>query len=127
MIMDAEDKHRIMHADLIINGGEIMLSDPFPEFGPAAVTPPTEAKTTTVSIHLQVNDCEKWWARATAAGCEIIFPLADQFWGDRFGMIRIPTAMSGLSHRGSRKSAARNSRASCGPECRLRIAAGRFD
>ena len=90
MIMDAEDKHRIMHADLIINGGEIMLSDPFPEFGPAAVTPPTEAKTTTVSIHLQVNDCEKWWARATAAGCEIIFPLADQFWGDRFGMIKDP-------------------------------------
>ncbi|HNS86488.1 MAG TPA: hypothetical protein PKH09_06270, partial [Parvularculaceae bacterium] len=61
MIMDAEDKVRIMHADLIINGGEIMLSDTFPEFGTAVTTAPVDAKTTTVSLHLQVNDADKWW------------------------------------------------------------------
>lgn len=90
MIMDADDKVRVMHADLIINGGELMLSDPFPEFGTAATTPPVEAKTTTVSIHLQVNDADKWWARATGAGCVPVMPLADQFWGDRFGMVKDP-------------------------------------
>jgi len=90
MLMDADDKHRVMHADLIINGGEIMLSDPFPEFGTAVTTPPAEAKTTTVSVHLQVNDADKWWKRATDAGCSVLMPLADQFWGDRFGMIKDP-------------------------------------
>ncbi len=90
MVMEADDKKRLMHADLIINGGEIMLSDPFPEFGPAAAMPPTEAKTTTVSIHLQVDDADKWWARATGAGCVPVMPLADQFWGDRFGMVKDP-------------------------------------
>jgi PhnB protein len=90
MIMDADDKVRVMHADLVINGGELMLSDPFPEFGTAVTTPPVEAKTTTVSIHLQVNDADKWWARATEAGCVPVMPLADQFWGDRFGMVKDP-------------------------------------
>ena len=33
MVMEAEDKKRLMHADLIINGGELLLSDEFPEFG----------------------------------------------------------------------------------------------
>lgn len=90
MIMDADDKVRVMHADLIINGGELMLSDPFPEFGPAVAVSPVEAKTTTVSLHLQVDDADKWWARATEAGCAAVIPLADQFWGDRFGMVKDP-------------------------------------
>lgn len=90
MVMEADDKVRLMHADLIINGGELMLSDVFPEFGPAATSPPVDAKTTTVSIHLQVDDADKWWARATGAGCATVMPLADQFWGDRFGMVKDP-------------------------------------
>lgn len=90
MVMEADDKTRLMHADLIINGGEIMLSDPFPEFGTVVTTTPVDAKTTTVSIHLQVNDADDWWARATGAGCVAVMPLADQFWGDRFGMVKDP-------------------------------------
>lgn len=90
MLMDADDKVRIMHADLIINGGELMLSDVFPEYGTAVTTSPVEARTTTVSVHLQVDDADKWWARATGAGCVPVMPLADQFWGDRFGMVKDP-------------------------------------
>lgn len=90
MVMEAEDKKRLMHADIIINGGEIMLSDEFAEFGEPATVPPPSVKTSTVSIHLQVDNADKWWARATEAGCKIVMPLADQFWGDRFGMVRDP-------------------------------------
>lgn len=90
MVMEAEDKKRLMHADLIINGGELMLSDEFAEFGEPATVPPPNAKTSTVSIHLQVDDSDKWWARAIEAGAKEVMPLADQFWGDRFGMIRDP-------------------------------------
>lgn len=90
MLMDAEDKKRVMHATLLLNGGELMLSDEFPEFGEAATVPPPNVKTSTVSVHLQVDDSDKWWARATEAGAKVVMPLADQFWGDRFGMIRDP-------------------------------------
>ncbi len=90
MVMEGEDKKRLMHADLIINGGELMLSDPFPEFGPNPTLAPPDTKGTTVSIHLQVDNADKWWARATGAGCAVVMPLADQFWGDRFGMVRDP-------------------------------------
>ena len=90
MVMEAEDKKRLMHADIIINGGEIMLSDEFAEFGEPATVPPPSVKTSTVSIHLQVDNADKWWARATEAGCKVVMPLADQFWGDRFGMVRDP-------------------------------------
>jgi PhnB protein len=90
MLMDAEDKKRVMHATLLINGGELMLSDVFEEMGDPATKPPSEVKTSTVSIHLQVDDSDKWWARALEAGGKVVMPLADQFWGDRFGMIRDP-------------------------------------
>ncbi len=90
MLMDAEDKKRVMHATLLLNGGDLMLSDEFAEFGEPATVPPPNVKTSTVSIHLQVDDSDKWWARATEAGAKVVMPLADQFWGDRFGMVRDP-------------------------------------
>ncbi len=90
MLMDADDKKRVMHATLYINGGELMLSDEFAEFGDPATVPPPNVKTSTVSIHLQVDDSDKWWARALQAGAKVVMPLADQFWGDRFGMVRDP-------------------------------------
>ncbi len=90
MLMEADDKKRLMHATLLINGGELMLSDEFAEFGDPVTVPPPNVKTSTVSVHLQVDDADKWWARAAEAGAKAVMPLADQFWGDRFGMIRDP-------------------------------------
>ena len=34
MRMPAQDGKRLMHAELVINGGSVMLSDEFPEYGP---------------------------------------------------------------------------------------------
>ena len=41
-------------------------------------------------INLYVPDADAAWAQALAAGCEVKFPLADQFWGDRYGQVRDP-------------------------------------
>jgi hypothetical protein len=30
------------------------------------------------------------WAQALAAGCQVVMPIADQFWGDRYGHLRDP-------------------------------------
>ncbi len=80
----AQDGERIMQASVKLNGGWVMLADAFPEFGhnvkaPAAVT-----------LHLQVEDADRWFARAVEAGCTVTMPLANQFWGDRYGQFTDP-------------------------------------
>ena len=81
--MPAEDGKRLMHCHLVINGASVMLSDDFSSSG----APPPAGST----LHLQVGDADVWWARAQAAGrCEVTMPLADQFWGDRYGHFKDP-------------------------------------
>ena len=80
----AEDGKRVMHAHLSINGGHLMLNDDFPEYGGAA-TPPGGT-----TLHLQVADADAAWNRALEAGAVEKFPLADQFWGDRYGQVTDP-------------------------------------
>lgn len=84
--MDAEDGERLMHCHLRINGGDLMMSDEFPEYG----SPLPEAGPRGVTLHLAVDDADTWWNRAIDAGATITMPLADQFWGDRFGQLRDP-------------------------------------
>jgi PhnB protein len=85
----ADDGKRIMHAHLKLNGGALMLNDDFPEFGHGAAGQPAS-----VTLHLQVPDADAAWEKAVAAGGEVRFPLADQFWGDRYGQIRDPFGFS---------------------------------
>ncbi|GAA0639059.1 VOC family protein [Brevundimonas lenta] len=81
----AEDGERLMHAHLLINGGAVMLNDEFPEYnGEQDIAPKG------VTIHLLVDDADEWWNRAILAGGVPVFPLDDQFWGDRYGMLRDP-------------------------------------
>ncbi|MCR6643463.1 MAG: glyoxalase/bleomycin resistance/extradiol dioxygenase family protein [Terricaulis sp.] len=84
--MLADDGERIMHAQIVINGGLIMISDDFPEYRGGAETPPPAG----VTIHLEVDDADAWWARAVEAGASILMPIDDQFWGDRFGQLKDP-------------------------------------
>ncbi len=91
MLMMADDKRRVMHATLLMNGGTLMLSDAFDEFGDHGGTkPPPEAGGASVTVHLEVQDVDKAWTKAVKAGGVVIMPLADMFWGDRFGKLRDP-------------------------------------
>ena len=78
------DGKRLMQASLKVNGGWVMLSDDFPEHGFTAAPPAS------VTLHLQVNDADRWFDRAVAAGCAVKMPIADQFWGDRYGAVTDP-------------------------------------
>ncbi len=80
----AEDGRRIMHAHLLINGGHLMLNDDFPEYGGAASPPGS------LTLHLQVADADAAWQKAIDAGAKERMPLADQFWGDRYGQLTDP-------------------------------------
>ena len=81
----AEDGERLMHSRLVINGGLLMLSDEFPEYGNE-----TDVAPKGVALHLQVEDADFWWERALSAGAVPVMPLADQFWGDRYGRVMDP-------------------------------------
>ncbi len=83
------DGLRIMHAEVAVNGGLIMLSDDFPE-GPQQPSTPEALGGSPVTIHLSVEDAETLWERAVAAGAEVTMPLERQFWGALYGRLRDP-------------------------------------
>lgn len=82
--MLGDDSGLVMHAHLRINGGSLMLNDEFLQYQPSKGTGGP------VTLHLQVDDVDKWFARAIDAGCEATMPVADMFWGDRYGQLRDP-------------------------------------
>ena len=81
---------KLIHAALTVNGSTVMLNDDFPEFNDGKSTTPTALGGTPVTIHLTVTDVEAKFAQAVEAGAVVVMPLEDQFWGDRYGMVRDP-------------------------------------
>ncbi len=77
---------KIIHAWVRIGDSVLMLNDHFAEFGVPAIAPGFWP----VALHLYVPDADAAFARATAAGCTVTMPLADQFWGDRYGQVQDP-------------------------------------
>ena len=53
-------------------------------FGPKAL------KGTSMTMHLYVEDVDAAVARAVAAGATLFMPVADMFWGDRYGVVVDP-------------------------------------
>jgi PhnB protein len=83
--MPAQDGKRLMHCHLKINGADVMMSDEFPEHGFGLGSGPNG-----VTLHLAVDDADKWYQRAVDAGATVRMPIADAFWGDRYGQIQDP-------------------------------------
>ena len=81
---------RLMHACVSVNGGRVFLNDDFPEAGADGSGTPTTLGGTTVTIHLHGPDVDGRFQRALDAGATVVAPLEDQFWGDRYGVLRDP-------------------------------------
>ena len=86
----APDGKRIMHASVLINGATVMLNDEFPEYSGGKRSAPDALGGTSVVLHLQMEEADTFFNTAAAAGAEVKIPLADQFWGDRYGQLRDP-------------------------------------
>lgn len=82
------DGKTIMHAAIQIGDSIVFLNDEFPQMGALS---PLNAKCTPVTIHLYVEDADKQFQQAVAAGAEVVMPIADQFWGDRYGIVKDPS------------------------------------
>ncbi len=78
---------KLMHAQITIGDSPVMLTDENPEYGALG---PKRLKGSPVTIHLFVKDVDAFVARAVKAGAKITMPIADMFWGDRYGKIEDP-------------------------------------
>jgi uncharacterized glyoxalase superfamily protein PhnB len=78
---------RLMHAMIRIGDSPVMLADEFPEWGGSG---PKRLGGTPVTIHLQVPNADEVFQRALDAGAEVKMPIADMFWGDRYGIVTDP-------------------------------------
>jgi PhnB protein len=78
---------KLMHAMIRIGDSAVMLVDEMPDCG---VLAPNSLKGSPVTIHLYVEDADALVERAVKAGARVTMPVADQFWGDRYGQLEDP-------------------------------------
>ena len=78
---------KIMHASLRIGDSALYLNDEFPEMGCSS---PLTHGGSGVTLHLYVEDVDTVYKRAIDAGAKSTMPVADQFWGDRYGTLTDP-------------------------------------
>jgi uncharacterized glyoxalase superfamily protein PhnB len=78
---------KVMHARLKIGDAHLMLADEFPGMGTPA---PQTLGGSPVILNLYADDIDSLFNQAVAAGATVTMPLADQFWGDRYGQIVDP-------------------------------------
>lgn len=78
---------KMWHGCIEILGSPVMLVDEFPDMGSQG---PKAMKGTPVTIHLNVPDADAFVAHAVKAGATLKMPVAEAFWGDRYGQIEDP-------------------------------------
>ncbi len=102
---------KIGHAEIKIGNSPVMLADEHPEMGAKS---PRTIGGSPVSLMIYVEDVDKVFARAVAAGAQVKRPVADQFYGDRSGGLEDPfghnwwiaTHKEDISHEEMQKRAA---------------------
>ncbi|MDR5805380.1 VOC family protein [Caballeronia sp. LZ001] len=78
---------KLMHAMVKIGDSVLMLVDENPTFG---MLGPKAIKGSPVTIHLYVEDVDATFTQAINAGAEVTMPVAQMFWGDRYGRLVDP-------------------------------------
>ena len=81
------DPKKLMHCQIEINGGPLMMSDMHAPDAPVL-------KPQGFHLQLVVEDGDFWWNRAVDAGCTVAVPFEKMFWGDRWGMLTDPFGLS---------------------------------
>lgn len=84
-IVPSPDGKHVWHALAALGDSNVMMADAQPgsfERGPKDGT--------TASLWLYVEDCDALMRRAVDAGWEVVMPMMDAFWGDRFGKVKDP-------------------------------------
>src|ERR1041385_1116528 len=78
---------KIGHAEIKIGDSVIMLADEMPGSGCKS---PQSLGGTSSGVFLYVEDVDTAFNQAVSAGAEVEAPVADMFWGDRYGRLKDP-------------------------------------
>ncbi len=78
---------KIGHAEINIGDSPVMLADEYPDMG---IKGPESLGGTPVSLMIYVDDVDKIYPQAIAAGGKEVRPLQNQFYGDRSGTLTDP-------------------------------------
>jgi uncharacterized glyoxalase superfamily protein PhnB len=81
------DGARILFAELLLGDSRFFIVDEFPE--QRALSPLTLGGTP-VALHVYYADVDAAYRRAVDAGMTVEIPLADFFWGERYGSLIDP-------------------------------------
>jgi PhnB protein len=78
---------RLLFVELAIGPARLMLSEPFPELDAV----PRDASTPLpLLLHLDVDEPDAVVERMVLLGADVEQPVAEQFWGERYGVVRDP-------------------------------------
>jgi PhnB protein len=80
----------IIHAELRIGDAVVMLTDDTGDESMASRAPSAVGNIATTVMATYWPDVDAAWQRAVDAGAEVLYPLEDQFYGDRAGRLRDP-------------------------------------
>lgn len=81
----------LIHAEIRIGDSIVMITeDADPESAAPAKSPEALGGFVSAIMALYWEDVDGAWSRALEAGAEVIYPLADQFYGERGGRLRDP-------------------------------------
>jgi PhnB protein len=78
---------KLMHGSISIGDSAVMLAEENEKHG---VFGPKRLNGSPVIIHLYVEDADAFVARAAEAGANVTMPVAEMFWGDRYGRLQDP-------------------------------------
>ncbi len=81
-----ESNGKIAHAEIKIDDCLLMIAEEHPDYNKS----PETLGGTSIILNLYVPDVDKTVAQALAEGATTIFPVKDQFYGDRAGRIQDP-------------------------------------
>lgn len=73
----------VMHAEIRIGDSIVMLGGEWPDHGMKAPLPGHSSS----GLHIYVPDVDRAFQRAVDAGCQVVMPPSDMFWGDRYAKV----------------------------------------
>jgi len=78
----AQDGITILQAEMKIGNTILRVADEMPEFG---IFSPTSLGGSPVIVQLYLSEVDAFWTRVVDSGAQVAVPLADTYWGERFG------------------------------------------